>query len=224
MLTIFHDKILFILSKKNSSRIRLGREDVLMLYLLEYDSLLPSKLDELDNKGEVALDLSLKLSRNAIAKTLVKYGANVNRKTIDGYSLLHKAIFRSDKDSASFLIDNNAETNGRLKNGNTPLHQVAALSLEMADLAVQLLKHNADPNSQNEDGDTPLHLAVRSKNNAVLDILLQIGEKLDLDITNSTEMTPLRISLTFDHTYESSMAGKLLKSGASSDTTHGPGI
>lgn len=52
------------------------------------------KVNEVDNKGDLALDLALKSNQTGIAQTLVANKADVNRKDNSGKCLLYKAIQR----------------------------------------------------------------------------------------------------------------------------------
>jgi hypothetical protein len=91
--------------------IRIKREDVLFLYLIEFDSQLVIKLNEIDRLGDLPLDLALKTKQEDIAKTLVSHKANVSATDNKGRTLLHRAIERDDEFSAEFLIKNNASIN-----------------------------------------------------------------------------------------------------------------
>lgn len=51
-------------------------------------------MNEVDNKGDLALDLALKNQQRGIAQTLVANKADVNRKDNSGKCLLYKAIQR----------------------------------------------------------------------------------------------------------------------------------
>lgn len=55
---------------------------------------LPGKLNELDNNGDLALDLALSRKLEGIATTLVNNKADVDMVDQSGWSLLHKAIQR----------------------------------------------------------------------------------------------------------------------------------
>lgn len=55
---------------------------------------LPGKLNELDNNGDLALDLALSRKLESIATTLVNSKADVDMVDQSGWSLLHKAIQR----------------------------------------------------------------------------------------------------------------------------------
>lgn len=58
---------------------------------------LPGKLNELDNNGDLALDLALSKKLESIATTLVNNKADVDMVDQSGWSLLHKAIQRGDE-------------------------------------------------------------------------------------------------------------------------------
>lgn len=57
---------------------------------------LPGKLNELDNNGDLALDLALSRRLESIATTLVNNKADVDMVDQSGWSLLHKAIQRGE--------------------------------------------------------------------------------------------------------------------------------
>lgn len=114
---------------------------------------LPGKLDELDSKGDLPLNLALQSKQQGVADTFVKHKVNVNRMDNEGYSLLHRAIkrgelqflflvnshplgfwcigsfpFTDDDYSAMFLIENGADVNAVSEaEKQTPLHMISAL-------------------------------------------------------------------------------------------------
>lgn len=57
---------------------------------------LPAKLNELDQNGDLALDLALSRKLESIATTLVSSRADVDMVDKKGWSLLHKAIHRGE--------------------------------------------------------------------------------------------------------------------------------
>lgn len=61
-----------------------------MLPLLQ----LVEKLNEVDNRGDLPLDLALSTKQESIAMTLVNHKVDVNRRDNAGKCLLHKAIKR----------------------------------------------------------------------------------------------------------------------------------
>ncbi|XP_071269732.1 rabankyrin-5-like isoform X3 [Salvelinus alpinus] len=186
--------------------IKVEREDVVFLYLIEMDSQLPGKLNELDNNGDLALDLALSRKLESIATTLVNNKADVDMVDQSGWSLLHKAIQRGDEFASTFLIRHLAQVNAATVGAvETPLHLVCSFSPKkhsgevmsgMARIAEALLKTGANPNMQNSKGRTPLQEAVVSGNELVFNQLLQC-KQLDLELKDHEGSTALWLALQY---------------------------
>ncbi|KAJ6655693.1 hypothetical protein lerEdw1_004746, partial [Lerista edwardsae] len=186
--------------------IKVEREDVVFLYLIEMDSQLPGKLNELDHNGDLALDLALSRRLESIATTLVGHKADVDMVDKKGWSLLHKAIQRGDKFAANFLVKNGARVNAAtLGDQETPLHLVASYSpkkhtpdtmAEMAQIAASLLKAGANPNMQDSKGRTPLHASIIVRNDQVFSQLLQC-KQLDLELKDHEGSTALWLAVQY---------------------------
>ena len=52
------------------------------------------KLNEIDDKNDLPLDLALRTKQESIAQNLVRNHADVNKADSEGFTLLHKAIMR----------------------------------------------------------------------------------------------------------------------------------
>ncbi|KAJ8266348.1 hypothetical protein GJAV_G00129370 [Gymnothorax javanicus] len=186
--------------------IKIEREDVVFLYLIEMDSQLPAKLNELDNNGDLALDLALSRNLESIATTLVNNKADVDMVDQSGWSLLHKAIQRGDEFASTFLIQHSAQVNAATVGAvETPLHLVCSFNPKkhskeimngMARITEVLLKAGANPNMQNSKGRTPLHEAVVSGNEPVFNQLIQC-KKLDLELKDHEGSTALWLALQY---------------------------
>jgi ankyrin repeat protein len=116
----------------------------------------------LDQRGETALEVALKLRQPSLARTLVEHHADLSAKDSRGLSLLHSAILKADSYAAEFIVEQ-LENNGstRVKDFDQPsttdgrmaLHLLAAHATEdMLAVAGRLLKAGLDPNAQNHDG------------------------------------------------------------------------
>ncbi|KAJ7997343.1 hypothetical protein DPEC_G00228000 [Dallia pectoralis] len=186
--------------------IKVEREDVVFLFLIEKDSQLPGKLNELDNAGDLALDLALSRKLESIATTLVNNKADVDMVDQSGWSLLHKAIQRGDEFASTFLIRHSAQVNAATVGAvETPLHLVCSFSPKkhsaevmggMARIAEALIKTGANPNMQNSKGRTPLHEAVLSGNEPVFNQLL-LCKQLDLELKDHEGSTSLWMALQY---------------------------
>ena len=201
--------------------IRVGREDVVFLFLIEHDSQLASKVNEIDKSGDIPLDLALKSKQESVAKTLITHKANVNATDSEGRSLLHRAIMRQDEFSANFLIDENVQidavTSGRKE---TPLHLLAAqeASDDVTRIVQKLLIRGADANIQDVDGNTPLHKSVLCKNVEVFKLLIE-HNRISFEIRNKDGLTPLALALRCLSSNDT-FASSLVQKGCSVDATN----
>ncbi|OAD58199.1 Ankyrin repeat and FYVE domain-containing protein 1 [Eufriesea mexicana] len=213
--------------------IRLMREDVVFLYLVENDSGLTKAVNALDNKGEMPLEVALKTRQPSLARTLVKHGADLSAKDLRGLSLLQAAIFKGDSYAAEFIIEQ-LESNRNIQqlckavklNGNmrdiknaeelegcTALHLVTRHNTEnMLTVASRLLQAGIDPNLQNYRGWTALHNCIQERNEPLFDILLEC-QSIDLDKTTIEDDTPLSIAMR-TNPFNEFFAKKLLTKGA----------
>ncbi|CAH1801017.1 unnamed protein product [Owenia fusiformis] len=213
--------------------IRAHREDVLFLYLIEFDSQLPGKLNEIDDKGDLPLDLALVDQLESIADTLVRHRVNTSAVDREGNALIHKAITRGDESSATFLIKNGADVNAATQMAlQTALHLCAAFDPEiastevirgMANVTKMLLENSVDLNKQDKDGNTPIHQAVQSKNKEVFETLLNHAS-LNLELQNQESQTVLWLALQAEGQQTNygpdCLAAKLVKRGSSTNAVN----
>ncbi|XP_017884422.1 rabankyrin-5 [Ceratina calcarata] len=195
--------------------VRLMREDVVFLYLVENDAGLTKAVNAVDNKGETPLEVALKTRQPSLARTLVEHGADLCVKDSRGLSLLQAAVYKGDSYSAEFIIEQ-LENNGRLEQlceivklvenardakdleeleGCTILHLITKhTSNNMLAVASRLLGAGIDPNLQNRIGWTALHNCIRERNESLFDILLEC-QAINLNKTTNEGDTPLSIAM-----------------------------
>ena len=210
------------------SAIQLQREDVVFLYLIEFNAELAERINEENEAGRLPLDLALAAGQLGIAKSLVDHQVNVNQLDSGGRTPLHLAIERADLAAGIFLIDNGAHVNlPTLEERDTPLHLIASRSTTEPDLlklAEAVVLKKGDLNLQNKLGQTPLHVAIECANIPLFTLLVR--EKANLDLCTTAGKPPLWLALQVaaDSGYEEdSLAQRLVVAGADINSLCSPG-
>ncbi|XP_047142037.1 rabankyrin-5 isoform X3 [Hydra vulgaris] len=161
-----------------------------------------------DEDGNTALWVALKSHQLDIASSLVKHGADTDfwSTGINNcvWTLLHRAIFERDEETACFLIRNKCDLHSPRRpgldggsasegiDGLTPLHLACASS---QDKVVQcLIEHNADINMQDADGRAPIHIAIAAKNPIITRILLSHPD-MNFYIKDTQGQTPFIVAM-----------------------------
>jgi ankyrin repeat protein len=114
--------------------------------------------------GYLPIHLAAQMNRNPkILKVLIENYADKGRKTANGLTTLHLALYRRDvvKAIAALLLKEVPEMVMAPDNrGYTPLHYAAGFAADSKILSL-LLKNHADINAKAEHDYTPLHIAVK---------------------------------------------------------------
>lgn len=203
--------------------IKIRREDVVFLFLIEFNINLSSKVNEFDKQDDLPLDLALKTNQESVANSLLKHEANVNIQDKNGRSLLHRAIERHEKNSVSFLIQNGSIVDLENKiSKETPLHllcsQKASYNEKLDEIAKLLLDKGANPNLQDENGNTCLHQTIIYQNIDVFKVLIS-NENIQLDKLNKNGQSALALCLqkfnSKNATIYKKLADLLIQNGAS---------
>uniref|UniRef100_A0A914XLN2 Ankyrin repeat and FYVE domain containing 1 n=2 Tax=Plectus sambesii TaxID=2011161 RepID=A0A914XLN2_9BILA len=200
------------------SAIRLRREDVVFLYLIEHDAELSKRLGVSDDEGVLPLTLALSMGQESVAKTLVSHGADVNAVDARGRSLLYRAIEDCDAVSCRFLIENSAQVQFVHKETKrTLLHALAAnvwptsTAGDLTAVAESVVgSEKVDINAVDANRRSALHEAILANNGAMIDLLLRC-ERIALNSADDMGGTALSLALDRD---DLALAEKLAQRGA----------
>eukprot|EP00168_Porphyra_purpurea_P005831 TRINITY_DN16968_c0_g1_i1.p2 TRINITY_DN16968_c0_g1~~TRINITY_DN16968_c0_g1_i1.p2 ORF type:complete len:185 (+),score=19.34 TRINITY_DN16968_c0_g1_i1:487-1041(+) len=108
---------------------------------------------------------------------LLRAGARVSAKALDGATPLHVAVGNGSEATVKLLLSAHASVNAGDEVGEAPLH--FAVRESRGCLVDLLLSYGANPNIANEDGETPLHLAASYGEFEISQALLKAGAKAD---------------------------------------------
>uniref|UniRef100_A0A183BQX3 ANK_REP_REGION domain-containing protein n=1 Tax=Globodera pallida TaxID=36090 RepID=A0A183BQX3_GLOPA len=208
-------QLLYRLLKRKSSNllgslIRLQREDILFLFLIENDARLKDILNEFDCAGQLPLDIAFESKQLKTAKCLVLHGADLNKLDGRGNSFLWKAIRKGNVEVCDFLIENGTNLDYvHEASGDTLLHVLAKskmLPISICQWVPGQISH-FDVNALDRDGKTPLIVAIEHENIEIIVLLLQQSQ-LDINKQDKSSRSALEIALLEKHTFE--IAKKLI--------------
>ncbi|XP_066933488.1 rabankyrin-5-like [Clytia hemisphaerica] len=108
--------------------VRHHREDIVFLYLIEFNLQIPGKLNEVEPEtGLTPLQIALNERQESIANTLVQHNCDINSPNSEGKTLLHRSIEDGDSYAANFLIKQGADVKAITSDKNeTTLHLAAS--------------------------------------------------------------------------------------------------
>jgi uncharacterized protein len=154
------------------------------------------------------------------AALLLKHGAVVDARDVNGDTPLHLAMLRGYTDMMKLLLSYGADVNCRNNKEVTPLMMIANASIESIKL---LLEYDADINFRNpDDGRTPLLVAALFNKVDVATLLLDAGADVTAGCNlNLANITPLWVAVKRSN-YE--LAKLLLERGADPDSTIARGV
>ncbi|KAG8035383.1 hypothetical protein G9C98_006829 [Cotesia typhae] len=221
------------------SAVRLEREDVVFLYLVEHNAELSTVVNAVDHKGRRALEVALKSRQPSLARTLVEHQADLNAKDSDGLTLLQSSIFKGDSYAAEFIIEQ-LENSGACQRlcdplkltgssdealkpyeGCTVLHLVSRHnSPDMLAISTKLFQAGINENLQDARGWSALHWSIFSKHEPLFELLLE-SKNMDLDLTTKDGHSALSFSLRAEPCLKA-FAEKLLSRGAKPNLTYSP--
>ena len=152
------------------------REDVVFLYLIEFNSDLKIRLNTPDESGLEPLDIAINVQNESLGKILTSHGANINRKDSEtGSTLIQMAVERDDHWATQFLFDSSARLD-LVNNKNENILHTFAKKQKLSDSFKTLASKiaiSANVNGQDERGMCPIHLAIHHANLDMLKLLLE---------------------------------------------------
>jgi len=170
-----------------------------MLIAASYGGLLWLVHDMLDKGADVnardtlqntPLHGAAEAGKTEVAELLIRMGADVNAKNVDGLvhigfsTPLHEA---ANAEVAELLIRKGADVNARDRGQGTPLHEAAHQG--RTKVAELLIRMGADVNARDKYQDTPLHIAADHDQIEVAELLINNGA--DVNARDNNQSTPL---------------------------------
>jgi ankyrin repeat protein len=165
-----------------------GLDDVVNFLIVERSQDVSARNAE----DETPLILASREGHSAVARVLLKHGANTETRDNEGWSALERASQNGHVGVVRVLLEYRADANALDAYNRTALHR--ASDYGQAAVARVLLQHGADVNAKIKDDRTPLHLAWEE---GVARVLLEYGASLDA--RDGENRTPLHHALQWQH-------------------------
>lgn len=142
-----------------------------------------------------ALKYASRLGSKAMVEILLKYRADPNSRSTDGYPILHHAIESKNTSVVRLLLESGSDVDAQDDWGSTALHLAVHMDTSYSRLPDRtecldvLLAHRPDVDKRDKDGDTALMIAISSGASDIVLRLLRYGA--DIDIRNQCGVTAL---------------------------------
>ena len=115
------------------------------------------------------MEVALADGKLEIAKTLIKYGADVDSRDNLGWTPLHRAAYCGHVDVLRQLLDNGADINATEWEDFTPLHLASVNN--RVDVVQSLLEQGANVQIRNVYGRTPYQDALKRRHRGIAQLL-----------------------------------------------------
>jgi uncharacterized protein len=192
-----------------------------------------------DNDGNTPLLIAIDEGVNAdIISFLIEKGAKINIRNKDGWTALHKAVNKGNKEIVDVLAANGADffavnnngnnsfdlifekgesytssiiTNDLVKLRNNRMNTPLFYAIDWGSIEIVkiILDKDAEINAKNINGETPLHQTVISDNSDIAKLLITRGATLEA--SDNQKNTPLHNCVTWN---SSEVARVLIENGA----------
>jgi len=133
--------------------------------------------------------------RMDLVDLLIRYGVDIHKVLINGYTPLHMAIYRSDKRIFDELVRRGADIHITKAESNTGvLHMAAEKGCEDI-MEVLLADETLDVNMRMNDGATPLYLAAQFGHSRIISMLIARGADPSLVLNEYTRALPIHAAV-----------------------------
>lgn len=180
----------------------------------DVEKLLASGINPNEYEEESALHAAAQKDDVAIAKLLLKHGANIHAKSYEsGWTPLHQAAAWGHIEIAQLLVEHGAKVNEQAQpisqdvyvTHETPLH--VAANAQQIEMVTFLVKKGADVNAQSASVGcyTPLHCAIAAGDAEIASYLIAHGGELKnnntepLLITACSQENPAMVTILLEH-------------------------
>jgi len=190
------------------------RQPAVVDFLLERDSVTDSINVQGQTERASALTLALRDRDFALAKRLLKEGADIDLDQVVGLPFLVASVQSKDLEMLDFLLFHGADVDYRSAQPTTAL----ALASEAQDLPLMtvLLKAGANPDVRGVSGKPLLIEAVKTGDGERAKLLLSHQADVNIEVVESQGQKVTALSYAHDHGYKA-IAGLLLGQKASAD-------
>lgn len=149
-----------------------------------------AEIDTRTNQGHTAMFYS---NSPDLSKFLLDLNADVNSKSIEGRTPLHKAAFLGEITLVRFMLAKGADSEVSDIRFGTPAH--VALRYKHIDVARALIAAGNSINIKNIKEETPLHLAVQIPNLEIVQTILSRNSTMEyINAINADNDTPLTLA------------------------------
>ena len=148
------------------------------------------------SNGATLLHNAVLFSDYKIIEEMLKYGADANKKDLQGKNIpLHLAIDLQLDNISNLLIDYTTDINSQDSANFTAFHFAAKMN--NTSIMKKLLKNNADYSIlKDENGNLPIHYVVSNNN---IEILKLIVNKKDIYVKNYNGKNAINIAILLNH-------------------------
>lgn len=144
------------------------------------------------SRGDKAIHVAAREGNCEAIKLLLANDANINAKSNDGSTALHIACAQRHTQVCQLLIEERANLEARKSSGITALHIACGVGLP-PDTIEAFIEGGTNVNESNDHGLTALHMAVVSRHQSIVDLLLK--NRADINAKDDFDLSPMHYAV-----------------------------